>query len=112
MKFNTFITVCPYCGTPISCDNALLNKEIQCIGCEKIFTAKQKEYCNDERYELLNQIMKKSEVIGQWDIYLNQVADKQNSKYLYWQGTYEDLKKERTELYEKLLNMMNVKVFK
>ena len=112
MAHNTFCTICPFCGLPICCDNSLLNKKVECFGCGQLFTAEQKEYCNDEKYKILNQIMKKSEFIGQWEIYLNQFADRQNPKYQYWQGTYEDLKKERTELYEKLLNLMNVKVVK
>lgn len=112
MSHNSFCTVCPFCGLPISCDNVWLNKKVECFGCGKSFTAKQKEFCNDEKYKILNQIMKKSEFIGQWEIYLNQFADRQNPKYQYWQEKYKDLKKERQELYNKLLDMMNVKRFK
>lgn len=112
MTHNSFCTICPFCGLPIACDNSLLNKKVECFGCGKLFTAKQKEFCNDEKYKILNQIMKKSEFIGQWELYLNQVADKQNSKYQYWQEKYKDLKKERQELYNKLLNIMDVKIFK
>lgn len=109
MKNNSFVTICPYCGTPISCDNAILNKHIQCGHCNKQYRAVEKEYVYDERQKLLNQIIKKSELVGEWKNFLSHIEDWSNPKIPKWQETIKELEAQRKDLYDKLLNMIKEK---
>ena len=109
MKYNTFITVCPYCNMPVSCDKELLNTLICCGQCGKQYKAMEKEYVYDERQKILDQIIKKSELIGEWKNFLSHIEDWGNPHIPKWQETLNDLESQRKELYDQLLNMIKEK---
>ena len=109
MKNNTFTTVCPYCGTPVCCDKELLNKHIQCGYCNKPYRAVEKEYVYDKRQKILDQIIKKSELVGEWKNFLSHINDRSNPHIPKWQETLIELESQRKELYDKLLNMIKEK---
>jgi len=59
----------------------------------------------NEFEKILNQIIEKSELIGQWNRFIGEVDDYHDPNISYYQFKIRQLESERKELYEKLIDL-------
>lgn len=103
----TFKYPCPKCNDIQEYDISQDYHFVKCEKCGRLFTPDKNELSSKE-IKLLDDIIKKSELLGEWNNYLKHI-NWDNPKIPYWQSTVRQIAGERDELYKSLTELILAK---